>query len=95
MRSARDFDKTALGLVRFLRKDPKDDDLIRVTQLATELRGADMNRMQERPSHAANESSSVQDATLRRYLETAKPLCQPLLEYSRALGYSSDVKCPR
>ena len=70
MRSARDFDKTALGLVRFLRKDPKDDDLIRVTQLATELRGADMNRMQERPSHAANESSSVQDATLRRYLSS-------------------------
>ena len=90
-----DFDKTALGLVRFLRKDPKDDDLIRVTQLATELRGADMNRMQERPSHAASEASAAQDATLRRYLETAKPLCQQLLEYSRALGYSSDVKCPK
>ena len=92
---SRDFDKTALGLVSFLAKESKDD--VRVIQLATELRGADMNRMQARPSHAAeqNATSAVQDATLRRYLETAKPLCQQLLEYSRALGYSSDVKCPR
>ena len=91
----RDFDKTALGLVSFLAKESKDD--VRVIQLATELRGADMNRMQARPSHAAeqNATSAVQDATLRRYLETAKPLCQQLLEYSRALGYSSDVKCSR
>ena len=92
---SRDFDKTALGLVSFLAKESKDD--VRVIQLATELRGADMNRMQARPSHAAeqNATSAVQDATLRRYLETAKPLCQQLLEYSRALGYSSDVKCPK
>ena len=40
-----------------------------------------MNRYR-RPSHAAeqNATSAVQDATLRRYLETAKPLCSSCSE---------------